>query len=109
MSDGSQAKLQNASNRLAAEGHSFPQVRLQDGTVVQTGTVAALIQNIARYAAGERGTVEDEMRAAIPTVHRAGLFNVFPPEDWASATNPGRAFVGQEAKKFFEERKQAPQ
>lgn len=37
------------------------------------------------------------MTAAIPTLQKAGLFDIFPPEEWARGTSEGRRFVGMKA------------
>ena len=98
--DTDQDKLQTVSNQLAAEGHSFPQVKLKDGTMIQTGTIGGLLSNIKRYNTGDKA-VEEDMRAAVPTAVRAGLFDLFPPAEWASDNNPGRALVGRFAADYI--------
>lgn len=81
---------------------TLPNVRLEDGSYVQTGTVAAMLKNIARYNAGEQGDVELELERCIPTVARVGLFALFSVDEWINTTtNPGRKFVGEKAQEFF--------
>lgn len=65
--------------------------------MAQTGTVGAMLQNILRYNAGERGAVEEELRLAVPTLMKIGLFGLFPPEAWIAGDNPGRTFLGLQA------------
>ncbi|MFT4046797.1 MAG: hypothetical protein QM661_08905 [Solimonas sp.] len=84
--------------RLVADGETLPAVTLRDGTRVQTGTVAAMLHNIARYNAGERGAVERELELAVPTLLKVGLFELFPADDWIAGDNPGRRFVGERAR-----------
>jgi hypothetical protein len=83
-----------AATKIFAEGESLPLVQLKDGSKVQTGTVATMLRNIALYNAGERGDVERELEAAIPTVAKVGLFDLFPPEEWIAGSNAGRRLVG---------------
>ena len=82
-------------NNLLKEGDHFPQVTLNDGTVVQTGTVANMLRNIERYNAGARGEV------AIPTLIKVGLFNLFSINEWLQGNNAGRHFVAREAQMYF--------
>lgn len=87
--------------RIVAEGEVLPEVTLKDGSRVQTGTVATLLHNITRYNAGERGTVEEELAAAIPTLFKVGLFDLFPPDEWLAGGNPGRRRVGELARAYL--------
>jgi hypothetical protein len=80
--------------KILADGESLPMVQLKDGSKVQTGTVATMLRNIALYNAGERGDIELQLEAAIPTVVKVGLFDLFPPEQWIAGDNPGRTLVG---------------
>jgi hypothetical protein len=89
--------LASINQKLVAEGETLPTVVLKDGTRVQTGTVATLLFNIARYNEGERGKVEEEIRMAIPTLFKVGLFDLFSIEEWLAGDNPGRKFVGEAA------------
>lgn len=87
--------LSQINQKILDAGQSLPAVTLKDGTRVQTGTVATVLHNIGLYNAGQRGEVERELALAIPTLFKVGLFDLFPPADWASAGNPGRALVGE--------------
>ena len=78
-------------------------MRLKDGTPVQTGTVAAMLQGVARYNAGERGQVERELEAAVPTLIKVGLFELFAPSEWVAGDNPGRRLVGQMAQRLLKQ------
>ncbi len=91
------ASLACINRKILADGQSLPAVTLKDGSRVQTGTVATMLHNIALYNAGERGDVERELEAAVPTVARVGLFELFPPSMWIEGDNPGRRFVGLQA------------
>lgn len=81
--------------KIVADGQHLPAVQLKDGSVVQTGTVATMLQNIAAYNAGARGQVERELELAVPTLFKVGLFALFTPQEWVQGTNPGRALVGR--------------
>ncbi len=89
--------LSHINQKITASGASLPSVTLRDGSVVQTGTVAAVLYNIALYNAGERGQVEQELTLAIPTLFKVGLFDLFPPQQWIDGDNPGRSYVGLQA------------
>lgn len=93
-------KLATINQKLVAEGETLPAVTLKDGSKVQTGTVATLLYNISLYNAGERGQVEEEIRLAIPTLFKVGLFDLFSIEEWVAGENPGRKFVGEEAIRY---------
>jgi hypothetical protein len=84
--------------KLVIDGETLPAVALRDGTIVQTGTVATMLHNVARYNAGERGEVERELTLAVPTLIRVGLFGLFPVDEWIAGDNPGRRFVGLQAR-----------
>ncbi|MBA4242318.1 MAG: hypothetical protein C0452_00200 [Pseudomonas sp.] len=95
-------ELAEINRKILAPGESLPAVTLQDGSRVQTGTVAAMLHNIGLYDQGARGEVERELRLAVPTLCRVGLFRLFSPEEWmASATSPGRRFVGEQARDYL--------
>lgn len=81
--------------KILAAGEVLPAVQLQDGSMVQTGTVATMLHNVERFNAGERGAVEEELALSVPTLIKVGLFNLFPAEDWIAGDNPGRALVGR--------------
>jgi hypothetical protein len=87
--------------KILADGESLPLVQLKDGSRVQTGTVATMLRNIELYNAGERGDIEQQLEAAIPTVAKVGLFDLFPPEEWIAGDNPGRRLVGTLAAKHL--------
>jgi hypothetical protein len=76
-------------------------VKLKDGTSVQTGTVATMLHNVARYNEGERGEVERELELAVPTLIKVGLFDLFTPDEWIVGMNPGRRFVGLAAREVL--------
>lgn len=94
-------QLASVNAKILAPGESLPAVRLQDGTRVQTGTVATMLHNVALYNAGARGAVEQELELAVPTLLKVGLFDLFPPQEWMSGNNPGRAFVGALAQRHM--------
>ncbi|WP_435106326.1 DUF7709 family protein [Arhodomonas sp. AD133] len=75
---------------------------LKDGSKVQTGTVATMLHNLRRYNHGERGAVEEELEAAIPTLVKIGLFDLFSPREWIEGDNAGRQFVGHRARVYLE-------
>ncbi|WP_242112750.1 DUF7709 family protein [Luteimonas aquatica] len=93
-------RLGAVNRKILAEGESLPVVRLRDGSPVQTGTVAAMLRNVERYNLGERGEVERELRLAVPTLVKVGLFALFPPQEWIAGANPGRALVGRAAAEY---------
>jgi hypothetical protein len=83
--------------QILAEGETLPQVSLRNGKRVQTGTVATMLHNVARYNAGERGAVEEELALAVPTLFAVGLFDLFAAEEWICGDNRGRRFGGIKA------------
>ncbi|KAI5925430.1 hypothetical protein F4810DRAFT_79272 [Camillea tinctor] len=96
----------------ATMGVTFPEITLSDGTVVQTGTVGALLINIRAYnaahASGDTVTkarLEESFRAALPLLHKVGLFDLFPPEEWVRGGNEGRRAVGRAYVEFLEGQK----
>lgn len=93
--------LSHINQKITASKDSLPSVMLKDGSVVQTGTVATVLYNIALYNAGERGQVEQELALAIPTLFKVGLFDLFPPQQWIDGDNPGRSYVGMQAQAFL--------
>ncbi|TCP10265.1 hypothetical protein EV683_12625 [Crenobacter luteus] len=95
-------QLAAVNRRILSDGETLPTVTLKDGSRVQTGTVAAMLHNIARYNAGERGEVERELALAVPTLARIGLFELFSPEEWLAGDNPGRRFVGGAARAWLD-------
>ena len=64
---------------------------------MQTGTVAAMLDNVRRYNRGERGEVESALRLSVPTLFAVGLFDLFPPQDWVQGNDAGRRLVGEHA------------
>jgi hypothetical protein len=96
-----QNELAAINQKILAAGESLPLVQLKDGSKVQTGTVATMLRNIELYNAGERGEIEKELEAAIPTVAKVGLFDLFPPEEWIAGNNQGRRLVGTLAAQYL--------
>lgn len=95
-------RLAGINSKVVSAGETLPNVELKDGSRVQTGTVATMLYNIGLYNAGERGQVERELELAIPTLVKVGLFDLFAPQDWIDGANPGRRFVGEQARKYLE-------
>ncbi|GAA0349589.1 hypothetical protein GCM10009092_12490 [Bowmanella denitrificans] len=93
----SNQQLQSVNQKIVASGETLPSVRLKDGSQVQTGTVATMLHNVALYNSGERGQVEEELRLAVATLIKVGLFDLFSPQEWMAGDNPGRRFVGEQA------------
>jgi len=93
--------LAHINQQILAPGETLPQVTLKDGSRVQTGTVATLLHNVSRYNDGVRGEIERELALAVPTLHRVGLFDLFPPQEWMHGDNPGRRLVGELAQAYF--------
>lgn len=89
--------LGSINRQIVADGEDLPAVQLRDGSRVQTGTVAAMLQNVERYNRGERGEVEIALSVAVPTLIKVGLFELFSPQEWMAGDNPGRRFVGEQA------------
>lgn len=94
-------QLGSINKKVVADGEDLPVVRLKDGSQVQTGTVATMLHNVFLYNSGERGEVEEQLKASIPTLVKVGLFELFSAEEWINGSNPGRSFVGLHAKEFF--------
>ena len=94
--------LANINKKIIKEGEQLPKVTLKDGSLVQTGTVATMLHNVALYNAGERGAIEDELLQAIPTLVKVGLFDLFSLDEWINGSNPGRSFIGKKAKEYFD-------
>lgn len=92
-------RLAAINTKILAPGERLPAVQLKDGTKVQTGTVAAMLHNVALFNSGERGQVEKDLELAVPTLIKVGLFELFSPEERIAGSNPGRAFVGKVAKR----------
>lgn len=104
MSEGSPEnteQLGSINKKIVAEGEELPTVTLKDGSKVQTGTVATMLRNVALYNAGERGEVEEQLKIAVPTLIKVGLFELFSVDEWVNGQNPGRSFVGLCAKEYF--------
>ncbi|RKG33828.1 hypothetical protein D7V21_07935 [Acinetobacter guerrae] len=94
------SQLAQINQKVVEDGQVLPAVKLKDGTQVQTGTVATMLYNIQRYNDGERGRIEQELILAIPTLFKVGLFDLFSIEEWIKGENPGRKFVGEQARKY---------
>ncbi|ENW94994.1 DUF7709 family protein [Acinetobacter dispersus] len=95
-------QLSEINQKVLQDGEVLPQVTLKDGSRVQTGTVATMLHNINLYNAGVRGTVEDELILAVPTLFKVGMFDLFSVEEWINGSNAGRKFVGEKAKEFLD-------
>ncbi|MEN4984266.1 DUF7709 family protein [Acinetobacter modestus] len=94
-------ELAEINQKVVQDGEVLPQVKLKDGSRVQTGTVATMLHNINLYNAGVRGGVEEELILAIPTLFKVGMFDLFSADEWINGTNAGRRFVGEQAKQFL--------
>ena len=68
MTSENSAALSSVNHRIVAQGETLPVVQLKEGTRVQTGTMAAVMNNINLYNQGERGRVEKDLEVAIPTL-----------------------------------------
>ncbi|KAF7515560.1 hypothetical protein G7054_g14521 [Neopestalotiopsis clavispora] len=97
MSDSKLADLNSATL-----GAKMPEITLPDGSVVQTGTVGALLINIKAYneahANGDEAKktkLAEAMRASLPMLKRVGFFDLFTPEEWIQGDNEGRKVVGK--------------
>ncbi|USA52040.1 hypothetical protein NDN13_11090 [Acinetobacter sp. C32I] len=95
-------QLSEINQKVVQEGEVLPQVKLKDGSRVQTGTVATMLHNINLYNVGVRGAVEDELILAVPTLFKVGMFDLFTVDEWINGSNAGRKFVGEKAKEFLE-------
>ena len=93
--------LARVNQKMQAAGATPPHLSLHEGSPEHTGTVAALLHNVAQYNAGARGEVERELEQAIPTLVQIGLIGLFSPEEWCNGNNPGRQFVGLQAKAYL--------
>lgn len=94
-------ELARINQKILAQGESLPTVRLKDGTTVQTGTIATLLHNINLYNISKSEKIQNELKSAIPTLFKVGLFDLFPPEEWLTTTNEGRKFVGKAALEYL--------
>ncbi|MGN5725633.1 hypothetical protein ACNQO9_17135 [Acinetobacter calcoaceticus] len=99
-------QLSVINQKVVGEGEVLPQVVLKDGSQVQTGTVATMLHNIELYNAGQRGQIEEELKIAIPTLVKVGLFDLFQVDEWIKGTNEGRTFVGMHAKTYLQHKEQ---
>ena len=75
-------ELAEINQKVVQNGEVLPQVKLKDGSRVQTGTVATMLHNINLYNAGVRGTVEKELILAVPTLFKVGMFDLFSADEW---------------------------
>ncbi|KAI0171569.1 hypothetical protein BJ166DRAFT_519064 [Pestalotiopsis sp. NC0098] len=96
----SNSKLANLNS--ATLGAKMPEITLPDGSVVQTGTVGALLINIKAYneahASGDedkKAKLKEAMSATLPMLKKVGFFDLFTPEEWIQGDNEGRRVVGQ--------------
>jgi hypothetical protein len=94
--------LNGINNKIVSDGETLPQVKLKDGSKVQTGTVATMLHNIRLYNEGQRGAIEQELIMAIPTLFKVGMFDLFSPKEWMVGNNPGRQFVGEYAQRHLD-------
>ncbi|KAJ9659489.1 hypothetical protein H2198_003064 [Neophaeococcomyces mojaviensis] len=112
-----------ASLNSAALGADMPVVTLPTGQKVQTGTVATLLINIKKYdalaAQAETANGQEKVEfdtqikdiehfflAAMPLLHKVGMFDLFIPDEWIAGTrSAGRRRVGELAKAMVEENK----
>lgn len=99
-------QLSVINQKVVGEGEVLPQVVLKDGSQVQTGTVATMLHNIELYNAGQRGQIEEELKIAIPTLVKVGLFDLFQVDEWINGKNAGRTFVGMQAKTYLQQKEQ---
>ena len=97
-------ELAEINQKVVQDGEVLPQVKLKDGSRVQTGTVATMLHNINLYNAGVRGAVEEELILAVPTLFKVGMFDLFSADEWINGTNAGCRFVGEQAKQFLADR-----
>lgn len=97
-------ELAEINQKVVQNSEVLPQVKLKDGSRVQTGTVATMLHNINLYNAGVRGAVEEELILAVPTLFKVGMFDLFSADEWINGTNAGRRFVGEQAKQFLADR-----
>ncbi len=98
-------ELARINQKILAQGESLPTVQLKDGTTVQTGTVATLLHNINLYNLSKSEKVQNELKLAIPTLFKIGLFDLFPPHEWLNTSNEGRKFVGNAALEYLQQGK----
>ncbi|GAA5018015.1 hypothetical protein GCM10023206_31230 [Acinetobacter puyangensis] len=99
-------QLSQINHKVVEDGEVLPQVTLKDGSRVQTGTVATMLHNIALYNryehdAAQRSAVEQELKVAVPTLVKIGLFDLFDVDEWIQGENAGRTFVGVQAKAYL--------
>jgi hypothetical protein len=98
--------LQETNNKtLGTSAGTFPIITLPDGRKVPTGTVGALLVNIKAYDEGNeerRAELEPAIQAAIPTLVKVGMFDIFTPKEWTSESSPGRSLVGKLASDYLE-------
>lgn len=95
------ADLSVINQKIITAGEQLPLVKLKDGSAVQTGTVAAMLHNVRLYNDGERGDIVLQLEAAIPTLVKVGLFDLFSIDEWINGDNAGRRLVGFKAQEFL--------
>ena len=87
-------------------GTDFPEVTLPSGAKIQTGSAAAMLQNIRTYdglklkggSAEDEKQLEEAIKAALPALQKVGMFDLFRPEEWMAGSSEGRKLVGRLAK-----------
>lgn len=105
MSNESESLQETNNKTLGTTAGTFPIITLPDGRKVPTGTVGALLVNIKAYDEGNeerRAELEPAIQSPIPTLAKAGMFDLFAPEEWASERSPGRTLVGKLARDYIE-------
>jgi hypothetical protein len=92
----------NHSSLPTQPGSSFPIVTLADGRKIPTGTVGACLVNIKAYDRAHTGgdheqlqELQTKIKAAVPVLKMAGMFDLFSPEEWMGGTSEGRKLVGR--------------
>lgn len=90
----SNESLQETNNKtLGTNAGTFPIITLPDGRKVATGTVGTLLVNVKAYDEGDeerRAELEPAIKSAIPTLVKAGMFDLFTPQEWTSESSLGR-------------------
>lgn len=91
----SSVTLAQINQKILAEGESLPLVKLSDGSTVQTGTFATLIHNIKLYDQTQNPKLVEEIQAALPTLAKIGLFELFPAACWRDSHSAGKRLVAE--------------
>lgn len=87
--------LAQINQKILAPGETLPLVQLNDGSTVQTGTFATLIHNIKLYDKKPDAALAAEIQAALPTLAKIGLFELFPAECWQARASAGQRLVAE--------------